>query len=505
MPANEIKELRQAGKLEEALALAEQEYEVDPENIWTKRNLSWVYYDYIKKYSAASQFGEFIIWIEKIIGMNLPAGERLFFEQLCWQIGKMANDLHKNLPNDLDKQKQLFEATISFTFPKPSDSYSFLFRCLHKLMKGGDNYIQFADWWNFDNFLAKDYEKDRLENGREIMAIAEQAYIAYSKNILPKYSFDGGVIFNREKVEQFLPKISELVENYPQFQYPGYFKAKLLLSLGDKDNMLSSLLPFAKIKKNDFWVWDILAEAFPDDEEKVFACYCKALSCNGPAEMLINVRQKLARMLIGRKLYAEAKTEIELLLKLRIENGYKIPSEVANWQSADWFQNTSASKSNTAFYKEFISVAEAIIFSDIPEEVVLVEFVNTDKKILNFMASEEKYGFFKYDRFLPKVNIGDTLKVRFKSGNCGELFHLHTASIIKDEAIKNKYYKKFDAVLQKKEDQSFGFVGDVFVHPSIIKKHHLIGGTHVQGLAIKSFNREKKSWGWKVVEIEVKS
>ena len=52
----------------------------------------------------------------------------------------------------------------------------------------------------------------------------------------------------------FLPILSEVVDNYPDFQYPAYFHAKLLLALGDKNNILESLLPFAKKKRNDFWV-----------------------------------------------------------------------------------------------------------------------------------------------------------------------------------------------------------------------------------------------------------
>jgi hypothetical protein len=75
-----------------------------------------------------------------------------------------------------------------------------------------------------------------------------------------------------------------------------------LLALGDKDNMLDSLLPFAKKKRNDFWVWQILSEAFSNDPKKVFACYCKALSCKSPEEMLVGIRQKMAKELISKKL-----------------------------------------------------------------------------------------------------------------------------------------------------------------------------------------------------------
>ena len=50
MSFKEIKELRQAGRLEEALQLAKQAIEGDPENIWNKRAAAWVYYEFLKKY-----------------------------------------------------------------------------------------------------------------------------------------------------------------------------------------------------------------------------------------------------------------------------------------------------------------------------------------------------------------------------------------------------------------------------------------------------------------------
>jgi len=49
MSFKEINELRQAGKLDEALQMANQALETEPENIWNKRAAAWVYYDYIKK------------------------------------------------------------------------------------------------------------------------------------------------------------------------------------------------------------------------------------------------------------------------------------------------------------------------------------------------------------------------------------------------------------------------------------------------------------------------
>jgi hypothetical protein len=97
MPAKEIKELRQAGNLEAALMLAKSELQSEPENVWAKRNICWVYYDYIKQHSSYEKFDLFISWLEEIKNLELPEGEKLFFDQLSWQVGKMVFSICKNV------------------------------------------------------------------------------------------------------------------------------------------------------------------------------------------------------------------------------------------------------------------------------------------------------------------------------------------------------------------------------------------------------------------------
>jgi hypothetical protein len=57
---------------------------------------------------------------------------------------------------------------------------------MHKGMKESHRYIEFADWWDFKNFRPEDFQKEKMPNGKEVMAIAEQAYIAYAKHLLPE-------------------------------------------------------------------------------------------------------------------------------------------------------------------------------------------------------------------------------------------------------------------------------------------------------------------------------
>ena len=545
MPAKEIKELRQAGKLEEAYALAQKELrqaidshkETDVEEIlkskkylkelegkifdydlekasvmevllnshviWQKRNISWVYYDHMKQNNSPENFVSFIYWLNEIKKLQLPIEEEILYEQLSWQVGKMAFSLIKSNPNkypDSNNGIHLFEAIQSFHFPKPSEGYSFLFKALHKCLKETVIYIQFADWWNFKNFRPEDFQKEKMPNGREVMSIAEQAYIAYAKHLLPKQEMDGSIIFNKEKTLAFLPLLEVIVENYPQYQYPGYFQAKLLLALGDNtEHVLTILLPFVKRKRNDFWAWDVLSEVYKDDEEKVHACYCKALSLRSPQEMLVNLRQRMATIFINKKLFNEAKTEIEHLSASRGKEGWSLPNIVSHWMQQEWYVAAQAKKSNIDYYTQYSHLADELLYNDKPEETVIVDFVNTDRKILNFIASETQYGFFKYERFFSDVKVGDILKVRFQAGSNEGMHQLYTAIKVNDDAFSTQFMKEVSGVVRIPAGKLFGFMDDVFIHPSLVTKYKFIDGMQFTGKAIKSFNREKKQWGWKLL------
>jgi hypothetical protein len=497
MPAKEIKELRQAGKLAEAYTMAKAELESDLSNIWGKRNLSWVLYAQLDE--LASNFNAFIEKINEVKELDLPASEEMFFENISIVISKAARAITHEPTLDVNKIHHLFDSIKELPLKRNSKWFSVLFSAMHKGMKDSNRYIEFADWWDFKNFRPEDFQKEKMQNGKEIMAIAEQGYIYYAKHLLPKQNHQGEIIFNRTKAESFLPVLTKIVEDYPQFQYPAYFITKLLLALGDKDNMLETLLPFAKKKRNDFWVWELLAEAFSNDTEKVFACYCKALSCKSPEEMLVGLRQKMASRMIARKHYNEARTEIDLLIRARTEHSFKVPAEVSNWQTSEWYKTAIPTKSNFNFYKAYLSLAEDLLFSDIPEETVFVEFVNADKKMLNFIVSEKKFGFLKYDRFLSDVEIGDILKVRFQGGSNEGMHQLYTAIKVKNDEFKEQFIREINGVVKISEGKQFGFIEDVFIHPSIVKKYNLANGSHYEGKAIKSYNQEKKRWGWKLI------
>src|SRR5690606_9879843 len=151
MSFKEIKELRQAGKLDEALQMANQALEAEPNNIWNRRAAAWVYYDYLKKNAQPDSFEAFKENLIKIKDLQLPEDEKMVFDNCAWQIGSLVFGLQKTEPVDYGKINQLFEIIREFHFTKPSEAYSFIYKAFHKGYQNWSSYLNFADWWNFES------------------------------------------------------------------------------------------------------------------------------------------------------------------------------------------------------------------------------------------------------------------------------------------------------------------------------------------------------------------
>lgn len=501
MSFKEIKELRQAGKLDEALQMANQALEADSVNIWNKRNAGWVHYEYLKKYASIEHYDSFKKHLLMIKDLNLPEGEDMMFNQCAWQIGSLVFALQKQEPLDYGKINEVYDIIKHFHFKKPSEPYSFIYKSFHGGHQNWSKYLEFADWWDFANFRSEDFLEEEYK-GRRNMSTVEKAYIAYSKKLYEGEPIDAtgqnwGI--NKPKIEQFMPKLEKVVDDYPGYQYPAYYMAKLLLVLGDKENGLSAFLPFAKEKRNNFWVWQLMSEIFEDEEIK-FACYCKALNLKTREDFLVKMRQEFAAILIDKKLFDEAKTEINIVVETRTKNEWKIPGQISHWMEQDWYKGAKSKLNNQKLYSEHLNKADEILFQDTPEEIVVVEYVNVHKSMLNFVKDKNKHGFFNYSNQLDKPQIGDILRVRFRGDGDNGFFKVLTAKQAEPntptDAIKN-----IEGVIKVIPPRNFGFVEDVFVDPQLIINHNLKDSESVECKALLSYNKKKKEWGWKAIEI----
>src|SRR5574344_3152906 len=123
MSFSDIKKLREADKLEEALQMAQQNLEAQPDNIWNKRAIASVYYDYLKKNASSENFSVFKENLTKIKELNLPEDERMIFDSTAWPIRSLFSELLKQEHIDFVKINDVFTLIQGFYFTKPSKEY----------------------------------------------------------------------------------------------------------------------------------------------------------------------------------------------------------------------------------------------------------------------------------------------------------------------------------------------------------------------------------------------
>ncbi|MCS6904262.1 MAG: hypothetical protein NZ576_02640 [Bacteroidia bacterium] len=495
-----IQELRKANKLKEALELASVALEKEPENIWNKRAAGWVFYDFLKEASTPEKLDIFLQELKNIANLHLPPQENIIFDNCAWKIGSMLYALSKQAHLDFNKLDELFDIIKNFHFTRSTQAYTFLYKAFHQFNDKWDGYLAFADWWGFENFCPEDYEKTQVGDNK-IMAIAEQAYYAYSRKLISEWKAGKKAKEVKEKIQAFLPKLDSLLQKYPHFQFLPYFKTKLELITGTSQNILSTFLPFARLKKNEFWVWELLAELFPKDKEIQFVCYCKALSLKVPEEYLINTRYKFVPLLIEKQLYNEAKTEINNIIKIRKQHQWKIPEVIQDWLKADWYQRAVEKNNNSDVYQPHLNKAEKILYQDIAEEIVVVQSINSKKFIINFIQNKNKKGFFKYEGLLDSPpEPGDVLRVRFKGDPKEEYYKVLTIEKAGEE-VTSEALQDFEGIIKINTHSGLGFVRDIFIPPSLIEHYFLVDGENVKGRAVLSFDEKKKKWGWKAVKV----
>ena len=299
MSFKEINQLRKEGKLEEALTYAQEDYNKEPDNIWNKRSLSWVYYEFAKKAAAEDNLNSFLENVQKIKDLQMPSEEKMVFNTLIWEYRKLLASTKVGEKVDFQKVNSLYQSLKGMHFTFPSKEFSVLLTALHNVFKESYQYTEVMgkciQYLRPEDFLPEVY------NDRKLMPLAERIYYAYGKNILkgePTSNSFGEISYNvdKEKVRDFLPILDSWIAAHPEYTFLPYYKAKMELLLGDTDT-LTTFLPFAKKKKNDFWVWQLLSEIVTD-KEKVFACLCKALTLKTPESFLGRVRTSLAKLLI---------------------------------------------------------------------------------------------------------------------------------------------------------------------------------------------------------------
>ena len=480
------------GRFNEAYSIALEDYNANPLDVWVQRGLGWTLYYKIKD---AGEKGDFAVMLDSVeelksLGQLTIEDDHLIFENVLFKIAEfLKNGLAATDTSCFSKLNAVFDVFRDWRFG-PSKGYSYLLQAVMKFEQW-DRMAEFYEWWNLDNLLPEDYNVFVTDAGRRIMSLAERAYISCSKALLK--------LNCRERIVEFLPRLDALMTSHSEMIYPGYFYGKLLLALGgNKDEALKVVIPFARRKSTEFWVWQLLSEVYHDEPEMQLACLLRAVSCRTQEAFLGKVRIKLASLYINRGMYDCAKYHIDQVVHCYMSNGWRLPNEIDSWIHQSWINITV---SNSSAPIDFMSLTNELLCNGAEESVAVVTYFDQNSKKTSLVYG---YKLRMAQKLKIKARPGDVLRINHVSDPVAQVKILNAVVVSLPQGLN--YAKEVTGVIDRRQDNAFAFLKSeslhCYVNSSIVQKMNLHNGDRVKVLAVYDYNRRKDAWDWVCVNVK---
>ena len=488
----DITTMCKAGQVQQAYELAKADLAAMPTDVWTQRAVGWALYYMIKSDSETGDYARLLEHIDELKSLDqlTIANDSMIFDNVQFQIANfIKNRIHLTDIEASSKLSVLFSKLKNYEF-KPSRGHSFLLQTILKF-ENWPEIADFFDWWNLDNLTQEDYTPYINQKGQKMMTLAERAFIANSKALLR--------LNDLGRIEEFLPKLDNLMNNHKEMMYPGYFYGKLLLALGSNgDEALKVIIPFARKKATEFWVWQLLSDIFTNEEEKQLACLLRAVHCRTQETFLGKVHIKLATLYIKRGLLNSARFHIDVVTRCYASQGWRLPNEIDCWIHQPWINSTTPDHKDPI---DYMSITDAILCDGAEESIAVVTYVEQNTHNSFIIYGKEKRTVQKF-RF--KVNVGKTLRLHYITDSEGRMKVLSSMSVHLPSDLD--YAKCVEGKIEKRDDKEFAFLksGSVkcFVSSNIVRKYDLKNGDKVKSLIVYDYNKKKEAWNWVCVNIK---
>jgi hypothetical protein len=330
-PWRQVKELRDAGRCQEALALGTQLRAQDPDDFRLKSQIEWSYFCLVKH--AVQE-------IEQCLAETTPI-RRADIE--C---------LHTSL-REYAKLK-----------PKKPDMV--LSNLLHQLSKVGrhlDWYLEFLAWCGDELFRAEDL-KPSVFNDHAIpsWALGTAREAAAWIKARPQAS-DDRVTAVLLLAQDVYDKCEDKDKTWLEWDMAN------LLRRADRNQLAADfLVRVLKRKRTDYWVWAEAARLYYEEQSDLaLACYCQALKLGTEPEKLVKVHRELAELLADMGNSAQASLELACVGKIYDQNGWRLKPEIVDLMQVDWYDPTLPAEEPAKFYADHADEALTLCFDEVRE------------------------------------------------------------------------------------------------------------------------------------------
>lgn len=403
MTITEIADLRNEGRLEEALAAAENEFALNA-NIYTASAVFWCLNEICKQETCIETIASIYQRMQSLHMDYCKGNEHMpkTLESIERRIDHYANELkmaiemakdgqptdaailkfidlfktgalkssflpdlgwliyynlkHTELKNS-NRRKQLLHTYLTLELPRPSVLHSLI---LNEAIKDKQNTPQqfkirgFMPLWGWNSFRTEDWKQFTMDNGKTCNSLVERLISVYAQEL----KTEKGAASN-----EFSDLIDRALERFPQNQDLPLYKARVLASLGKQEEALNYYKQLILRTPAKYYLWHQASSLVGNIDLKA-ALLCKAISIEHDESYIGKCRLELANVFIEKRLFSNAKFELDKYREVYESKSWKLKPEYKNLEHL--IPQSVIAANNQAIYNEYIPQAESFIYNALP-------------------------------------------------------------------------------------------------------------------------------------------
>lgn len=435
MTIKEITALRKAGRLDEALKAAENEFAQNANN-FTASALFWCLNDICKQetsqdniaslyermkslYEDCCSGDEYMPKSLNVIERRLdPISKELKEASVKAKNGTLTDDViqqcynllengsfNKNLyldlgwlifynlknttVNDSTKRKQLLQYYLALELPRPELLHSLILSEAVKVEKNTPLKFRIRDFmnlWGWNNLRLEDWEQFQTDNGNIVTSLVEKLISVYAKELKTD---------NVKSPDEFNALVDEALTKFPNNQNMPLYKATVLMSLGKKDEALDYYKELILKFPSKCYLWNQASELVEEIDLKI-ALLCKAISVEHDESFIGGCRLNLAKALIEKNMMANAKYELDKYRDFYVIQGWGLKQEYHD--IVNQIPKGTQSIDNHSLYDNYVPQAEEFVYSALPTQLAI--------KIEDKQLDDKKGPGRKFTQWILKAENG---------------------------------------------------------------------------------------------------
>jgi hypothetical protein len=436
MRSQEIFNLRKEGFKAEALRLARAEYSNFKSDIWYLRAYVWTLYDHIRSIVEAYERQE--------ISPHLMSN----------QITPYMREFIK----------------ISGALRKDS-AFSQVIRLSGKVSNDWEHFLSFAHWAGVDSLQPEDCEPFLNEHGKEIDSLKKRFIRAICRSVAAKST---NATIDPHLIDWGVKVLREALLESPNDIWLNYYQSKLHLANGQSNKAVQRLVPIVRKQLRASWLWALLAEVLEANQQKdALICYAQAVQTAQKEQEIAKTRIHLARLLALEQRYLEAAEQTKLALKFRQTNNFKVPRELQELESSNWFKKAKRENKFKELQNSGQVAMELLVKLDQRPLVYskgVIDHIN-EKKGLSYIKTSDNGGVPLMHHKFPTVL--DQMPGTVVEIGRAELEGPVLEWKISETITIPELCEKFSGDVDRRDGNSFAFLRsvscDVFIPPDLAK------------------------------------